>query len=89
MLDARQAVILMLEHGKDGSQGLILNKRTEHRMREVLGAEMLCPEFGDNALYLVRFRVQVLSQSSPPNLSLVSGLCRWRCHCRPTSSPGL
>ena len=43
----------MLEHGKEGSQGLILNKRTEHRMKEVLGAEMLCPEFGDNALYLV------------------------------------
>lgn len=50
----RQAVILMLEHGQDGSQGLILNKRTEHRMKEVLGAEMLCPEFGDNALYLAR-----------------------------------
>ena len=58
-LTVRQAVILMLEHGKDGSQGLILNKRTEHRMKEVLGAEMLCPEFGDNALYLVRRAVSL------------------------------
>ncbi len=34
---------------------MILNKRTQHRLRDVLGAEMLCPEFADNALYLVRF----------------------------------
>jgi hypothetical protein len=50
----RQAVILLLDHGREGTQGLILNKRTEHRLRDVLGAEMLCPEFTDNPLYLVR-----------------------------------
>ena len=64
-LTVRQAVILMLEHGQDGSQGLILNKRTEHRMKEVLGAEMLCPEFGDNALYLVRWAGCVAGVASP------------------------
>ena len=47
---------MLLDHGPEGSSGLILNKRTDHRMGEVLGAEMLCPEFADNALYLVRSR---------------------------------
>ena len=47
-------MILLLDHGREGTQGLILNKRTEHRLSDVLGAEMLCPEFADNQLYLVR-----------------------------------
>ena len=50
----RQAVILVLDHTAEGSQGLILNKRTDKTMGDVLGAEMLCPEFADNPLYLVR-----------------------------------
>lgn len=63
----------MLEHGKDGSQGLILNKRTEHRMKEVLGAEMLCPEFGDNALYLVSRAVSLALSCPCPKRSCFGG----------------
>ena len=73
-LTVRQAVILMLEHGKDGSQGLILNKRTEHRMKEVLGAEMLCPEFGDNALYLVRWAGCVAGVANPVSKAVLFGV---------------
>ncbi|KAK9825180.1 hypothetical protein WJX81_003410 [Elliptochloris bilobata] len=75
-----QAVILLLDHGKEGSQGLILNKRTEHRMRGVLGAEMLCPEFADNPLFLggdVDFntlRMLHAHASLPGTMEIVSGL---------------
>ncbi len=53
-LDLLQAVIFIFEHSEQGSAGLILNRPTQYTIGGMPGLETLCPEFGDNVLFLVR-----------------------------------
>ena len=67
LLGLSQAVIFIFEHSEQGSAGLILNRPTQYTIGGMPGLETLCPEFGENVLFLVR------SQSAQ-DTSLVSPL---------------
>ena len=56
LLRQLQAVIFIFEHSEQGSAGLILNRPTQYTIGGMPGLETLCPEFGDNVLFLVRSR---------------------------------
>ena len=47
-----QAVILILKHNEHGSLGVILNRPTAYTIGQMAGAELLCPDFASNPLYL-------------------------------------
>jgi len=47
-----RAVILLFEHGVEGSAGLILNKPTKFELGTIGGAESLLPEFASSVLHL-------------------------------------
>ena len=56
-MDLLQAVIFIFEHSEQGSAGLILNRPTQYTIGGMPGLETLCPEFGDNVLFLVRIQL--------------------------------
>lgn len=65
-----QAVIFIFEHSEQGSAGLILNRPTQYQIGSMPGLETLCPEFGNNVLFLV---------SGQHTLTYEIG-CRHDCH---------
>lgn len=48
-----QAVILLLDHGPQGSYGVMLNRPTQYQLRQVASSvQQLLEHFGDNKLYM-------------------------------------